>query len=135
MELGRAHGSPLLETFPAKNRAPLGWPERYRGFLSALRTTGLGLRTDRRGASSSDCFGAFGFTGFAALGLVLEAFVCEKHLFAGGKYEFGPALRALQNLVVVFHESVPPWTPSGGNAQTCARWAEKTDRDCLVQGV
>src|SRR5207244_1525670 len=34
--LRRAHGPPLLEAFPAKDRPPLGRPEGNGGFLSAL---------------------------------------------------------------------------------------------------
>ena len=46
---------------------------------------------------------AVGFAGFAPLGLVLEALVGEEHLLTGGEYELRSALRALQDLVVVFH--------------------------------
>src|ERR1700751_1437666 len=97
--LSRAHGSPLLEAFPAEHRAPLRWPERYRGFLAALRTTGLGFGANRgRPASATDRLRTFSLTRLAALRFVFEAFVGEEHLFAGGKNEFGAALRALQNL-------------------------------------
>src|SRR6266568_867895 len=41
--LRRAHGPPLLEAFPAKNRAPLRGTEGNGGFLPALRAIGLGL--------------------------------------------------------------------------------------------
>jgi hypothetical protein len=101
-----AHGAPLLETLPAEDRASLRWPERNGGFLPALRAAGFGLCADGRG-TSPDGFGAFGLTSLAALRLVLEALVGEKHLFAGSEHEFGSTLRALQNLVVVFHGSVP----------------------------
>jgi hypothetical protein len=46
---------------------------------------------------------ALGFAILAPLGLVLEALVGEKHLFAGGKDELLTAFRALQDLVVIFH--------------------------------
>jgi hypothetical protein len=112
-ELGGAHGAALLETFAAEDRAALGGPERNGGFLAALRARGFGFRADRRSAcASSNALGALGFAGFAALGLVLEAFIGEEHLFAGGENELGATLRTLQDLIVVFHEP-PPLAPDG----------------------
>lgn len=55
-------------------------------------------------APASSTFSAFRFATFAAFGFVFEAFVGEKHLFAGGKHKFSTTLRTLQHPVVVFHE-------------------------------
>jgi hypothetical protein len=42
--------------------------------------------------ASTSALGSFGLASFAALGLVLEAFVGKKHLFAGSKNEFSATL-------------------------------------------
>ena len=105
--LRRTHRSPLLETLAAEHRASLRWPKGNRGFLPALRAAGLGFRT-HRAAVSARGLRALGLAGLATFRLVLEALVGEKHLFAGGKYKLGATLRALQNLVMEFHGSVPP---------------------------
>jgi hypothetical protein len=129
-----AHGAPLLEAFTAENRTPLRWPERDSGFLPALRAAGLGLCADGRGTSSNG-FGTFGLTSFAALRLVLEALVGEKHLFAGSKHEFGCAFRALQNLVMVFHGSVPLDPRMGeGTRRLLHGGPRKNNRDLLGPG-
>src|SRR6267143_1302069 len=52
--------------------------------------------------------GALRFTGLTPLGLVLEALVGEKHLFAAVEHKLRTALRTLQHLVVVFHEPLSP---------------------------
>src|SRR5260221_2175556 len=119
--LRRAHCPPLLKTFPAEYRAALRRPERHGGLFPALRTTGLGFRA-HRAAIASRVFRALGFASLAPLGLILEALVGEEHLFATGKNKLGATLRALQNLVMEFHGSVPPWDPNRkGNAQIAAR--------------
>jgi hypothetical protein len=46
---------------------------------------------------------AIGFARLAPLGLVLKAFVGEKHLLAGGEDELSRTFSALQNPVMVFH--------------------------------
>ena len=51
--------------------------------------------------------GASCFAPFTSLRFVLEALVGEEHLFAGGKYKLGVALRALQDPIVIFHEALP----------------------------
>jgi hypothetical protein len=100
--LCRAHGSPLLEAFTAKNRPPLRWPERNRGFLPALRAIGFRFRARRSGVSTA-AFRTFRLARFAALRFVLEPLVGEKHLLAGSEHELCTAFRTLQHLVVVFH--------------------------------
>src|SRR5258708_26635486 len=119
--LRRAYCPPLLEAFPAEYRAALRRPERHGGLFPALRTTGLGFRA-HRAAIASRVFRALGFAGLTPLGLVLEALVGEEHLFATGKNKLGATLRALQNLVMEFHASVPPCDPNRkGNAHIAAR--------------
>jgi hypothetical protein len=54
--------------------------------------------------------GALGLTVFATFGFVFKTLVGEKHLFAGSENKFLIALRALQDLIVVFH------TPLRGSA-------------------
>jgi len=58
-------------------------------------------------AASATAFGALGFARFTAFWFVLEAFVGEKHLFAGGKHKLGATFRALQDLIVEFHDPLP----------------------------
>jgi hypothetical protein len=105
-----AHGSALLKAFPAEHRAPLGWPERHGCFLAALRAICLGFRAHLQAAAVGVTTATFGASCFATLtpfGFVLETFVGEKHLFAGGKYKLGAALRTLQDPIVIFHEALP----------------------------
>lgn len=47
--------------------------------------------------------GAIGFTRFASLRLVFEAFVGEEHLFAGGENKLCATIGTLQNPIMVFH--------------------------------
>jgi hypothetical protein len=100
-----AHGTALLEALAAKNRAALSRAEGHRSFLSALRAICLRFGAHRRTATSSSAasFGALGFASLAALGLVLEALIREKHLLARSKNKLGATLRTLQDLIVVFH--------------------------------
>jgi hypothetical protein len=98
------HRPPLLETLAAVDWAPLRGLERNRGFLPALRAHGLGLdalNAAVRGRSSA--LRSRGFARLAPLGLVLEALVGEKHLLAGGEDKLRPTVRALQDLVMIFH--------------------------------
>src|SRR5215469_4738845 len=115
--LCRAHGPPLLEAFPAKNRPPLGRPEGNGGFLAALRAIGLGLRACRSGVPAA--FGPFRFAPLAALGFVLKSLVGKKHLLAGSEHELGTAFGTLQHLVVVFHEALSPGPVGRGLGGLC----------------
>src|SRR5712692_5403997 len=102
LQLGRgAESSPLLEALAAIHGPTLRRLEGNRGFLPALRAGRLRFRTLEIPRASG--FRAFGFARLAPLGLVLEALVGEKHLLAGGEHKLGAALRALQDLIVVFH--------------------------------
>jgi hypothetical protein len=95
----------LLEALPAKDRPALRRTERHRSLFPALRTIRFRFGAHRGIASSSAAttFRALGLAGLAALGLVLEALIREKHLFARSKYKLGATLRTLQDLIVVFH--------------------------------
>jgi hypothetical protein len=104
--LCRAHRTPLLEALPAKHRAPLRRPERNGRFLAALRAICFRFRPHRTATPAA--FSSFRLAGFATLRFVLETFVGEKHLFAGGKYELCTTLGTLQDLIVIFHEPLSP---------------------------
>jgi hypothetical protein len=96
----------LLEALPAKDRPALRRTERHRSLLPALRTIRFRFGAHRGIASSAAAtttFRALGLASLAALGLVLEALIREKHLFARSKYKLGATLRTLQDLIVVFH--------------------------------
>jgi hypothetical protein len=83
----------------------LGRLEGDRSFLAALRAHSGGF--DALVALPAQHVGAFRLAGLAALGFVLEAFVREEELFAGGEHEFGAAVDALQGLILVFHNWLP----------------------------
>jgi len=105
-----AHGSALLEAFPAEDWAALRRTEGNGGVLAALRTGGLGLRAHlRRAASTAGActFGALGFATLATFRFVFEAFVGEEHLFAGRKDKLRTTFGTLQDLIVEFHEPLP----------------------------
>jgi len=106
LKLGRAHGAPLLEALAAIHRAPLRRPEWNSRFLSALRAVRFRFRPHRTAAPAT--FGSLRLAGFATLRFVLKAFVGEKHLFAGGKYELSTTLGTLEDLIVIFHEPLSP---------------------------
>jgi hypothetical protein len=100
---GWARRSPVLETFPAIDRAPLRGFERNCRFFGALRANcfrfySLCCAIGRASACPAVCFACF-----APLGLVFEALVGEKHLLARCKYKLGRTFGALQDPIVVFH--------------------------------
>jgi len=108
--LRSAHGAALLKAFTAEYRTSLCGTKRYGGLLAALRAVGLGLRSHGHGAPAATAactFGTLGLAAFAPFRFVFEAFVGEEHLFAGSKNKLSATLRALQHLVVVFHEPLP----------------------------
>jgi len=106
LKLGRAHGPPLLKALAAIHRAPLRRPEWNGRFLSALRAVCFRFRPHRTAAPAT--FGSLRLAGFATLRFVLKAFVGEKHLFAGSKYELSTTLGTLEDLIVIFHEPLSP---------------------------
>jgi hypothetical protein len=85
----------------------LRWPEGNRRFLAALRAGRLCFRPHLPAVTSAT-FGTLRLAAFTSFRFVLEAFVREKHLFAGRKYKLGAALRTLQDLVMEFHLPLPP---------------------------
>lgn len=99
---------PLREAFAAEHGPALRRPEGNRGLFSTLRAggssfnAGVMMSVPRRGGSRKHSH-AFGLTGFAAFGLVLELLVVEEELFARGKNELGAAVDAGQNFVLKFH--------------------------------
>lgn len=96
--------SPLLETFAAIHRASLCGLERDRRFFTALRANGLGFHSLYAGrCASTIARRTVRFARLAPLGLILEALIGEKHLFAGGENEFSRTFGALQDPIVVFH--------------------------------
>ena len=91
----------LLETGAAENGPALRGLEWDRSFSAAGRAGGSGLRTHAAAA------GALCLALLAMLGVVLELFVVEKQLFAGGEHELRPAIVTLQNSVDKFHGRLP----------------------------
>ena len=96
-----AHGPPLLETFAAEHGPALRRAERNCRFLPALRAGRFGFRPLEAISPWTRALRAFGFAVLAPLGLVLEALIGEKHLFAGGEDKLLTAFRALQDLSLI----------------------------------
>jgi len=138
-----AHGPPLLETFAAEHGPTLRRAERNCGFLSALRAGRFGFRPLEAISTWAwtRALRAFGFAILAPFGLVLEALVGEKHLFAGGEDKLLTAFRTLQDLIVIFHTLLrgstlvgeptsPPifvrfcWDTPGKNVGPNSDWSE-----------
>jgi len=115
---GRA---PLLEALATVNRTPLSGLERYSRFLAALGTDCRGLHALETVAACR--LVALRFAGLAPLGFVSEALVGVKELFASGKYEFRPAVDALQDPILVFHASPPLVEPA---QPAVGRWPLQT---------
>ena len=122
-----AHGSPLLKTFAAIHGTPLSWLKWDGGFFPALRTDGFRLYAlnaiSRRYRSA---LRPRRLTGFAPLGLVLESFVGEKHLLAGSEHKLRPAVRALQDLIVIFHGPLRAWPGDDRRSESDASRHELT---------
>src|SRR6267154_1246560 len=95
------HGPPLLKAFTAEHGTPLRRAEKNSCFLPTLRAGRFGFRPLEVPLARD--LGAFGLAVLTPLGLVLEALVGEKHLFAGGENKLLTAFRTLQDLIVVFH--------------------------------
>jgi hypothetical protein len=99
--------SPVLETFPAIDRAPLRGLKRNRRFFGALRADCLGFYSLRRAGGRTAARCTVCFACFAPLGLVFETLVGEKHLLARCKNKLGRTFGALQDPIVVFHTLLP----------------------------
>jgi hypothetical protein len=103
--LSRGHLPLLPKAFTAQNRAALGWAEGDGSVFSALRADRAGFHfgktvTSGGGTNHRDTLRLAGPT---VLGFILELFVVEEQLFAGGENEIGIAIDALQHLVLEFH--------------------------------
>lgn len=98
---GETHRAPPLEAFAAVHRTALRGLEGDRGLLAALRANRLGF--DALHARRTVTLRAAGFARFATFRFVLEAFVGEKHLFAGREDKFSATIGTLQNPIMVFH--------------------------------
>lgn len=105
---GCASGAALLEAFATEHRTPLCWLKRDGRFFAAMRAARARLHflisVCRSRADSSN---AFSFAGLAALWLVLELFVVEEKLFAGGEEKLRAAVDALEQPVLEFHVRSP----------------------------
>ena len=97
----RTHRPPLLKAFTAEHGTPLRRAERNSRFLPTLRAGRFGLRPLEVALARG--LRALGLTVLTPLGLVFEALVGKKHLFAGGENKLLTAFRTLQDLIVVFH--------------------------------
>jgi hypothetical protein len=64
------------------------------------------------------------------LGIVLELFVVEEKLLAGGEYEFSAAIDALQDLILEFHGRLPQEQGMGRNRPWCST-ARRSRFPCL----
>jgi hypothetical protein len=105
--LCRAQRSSLLEALAAKNWTTLRGPERHSRFLAALRARSFCFRAHWRGTATTT-LSTLGLATLAPLRFVLETFVGEEHLFAGGKNKLSTTLRTLQDTIVIFHEPLSP---------------------------
>ena len=101
---GGGDGPFQLEALTAEHGPALRGFERHGGFDAALRTVRSGLGAGQVYASGTGpgtlrASRAFGFAGFTALGIVLEGFVEEENLFAGGEKELSPTLSADEHFI------------------------------------
>jgi len=98
-----ADGSPLLKALAAIHRASLRRLEGNRSLFPALRADRFRFHSLNAPRTRFIPLRAICLARLAPLRLVLEALVGEEHLFARGEDEFSPTIRALQDLVMVFH--------------------------------
>src|SRR4029450_10882885 len=105
LDPARSSEFPRLEAFAAENGASLRRTERHRGLFPAGRTVGRGLYAlaAHRAATARRAGGPLGLAALAALGFVLEILVGEEELLAGCPDERGPAVHAVQGLVLELH--------------------------------
>jgi len=97
-----------LKALATEDRPPLSRLEWDGGFFPALRAGSPSFDFGIRGSGtwsgcSTEHGDAFGLTGLAPFGFVLELFVVEEQLFSGREHEVGPAIDALEYLVLEFH--------------------------------
>ena len=113
LSLSRCCGRTLpLEAFPAQYRTTLRGLERDSCLFAASGACGARLHLlveiAAAGSAMSHIRRALRLAILATLGFVLELFIVEKELFAGGKYEVVTAIHALQVSVLEFHFRSPP---------------------------
>ena len=95
-----------MEAFAAEHRASLRRLEGDGGLLAAGGTGRFCLDLVVAAiATGAYLCRTFAFAGLAALGFILELFVVEEKLFAGGKNEIGPTINALEGPILKFHLS------------------------------
>ena len=92
----------LLKADAAENRPALSGLEGHRCFSAALRTVDPGFRAHPGAAAD-----ALRLALLAVLGVVLELFLVEEKLLAGGEYKLSAAIAALQDSVLKFHGQLP----------------------------
>ena len=102
-----------MEAFATEDGASLGGLEGDGGLFAAGGAIGAGLHLGvlalaGRVGLQAELFGAFGLAAFAAFGFVLELFVVEEELLAGGEDEVRTAVDTFESLVLEFHSSLPP---------------------------
>lgn len=130
---GRSGSAPVLEAFPAIDRAPLRGLERNGRLFSALRADRLGFYALHAAGTRFSSLGAICFAGLATLGFVLESLVREKHLLAGCEYELRSTIGAFQDLVMVFHTLLRG--PGSLGAGRGAASSQRTDKLPRVSAV
>ena len=108
---GARHRPPLLEAFPAKNRAPLAGTEWHRGLLAAMRTNrrGFHLGVGVRGADTPHHRNPLVFARLAAFGFVFKLFIVEKELFTRREDKLCSTINTLQYLVLELHRENAPF--------------------------
>jgi hypothetical protein len=84
-----------LETFPAKDRTPLGWPERNCCFPSALGANSGSFNASGRPTAFGRAILPFYFTRLTALRLIPEILLVIKLLFTRGKDKVRSAIHTL----------------------------------------
>ncbi len=101
----RACTPPLLKAFTAEHGPSLRGFKRNRRFFTALRANSFGLDPlhASRARARTRALSAVPFARLAPFGFVLKTLVRKKHLLAGCENKFRRAIRALQDLVAVFH--------------------------------
>jgi hypothetical protein len=103
---GNPDRSPMLKAFPAKDGTTLSRLEGDCRLLPALRANRFGfdaLSPGRTVTGAASPLRACCLAGLAALRLVSEPFVGEKHLFAGRENKLRPTIGTLQDPIMVFH--------------------------------
>jgi hypothetical protein len=134
---GSGSGAFVLEALAAEDGASLSGLEGDGGLFAAGGAIGAGLHLGVLALAGSvglqaELFGAFGLAAFAALGFVLELFVVEEELFAGGEDEIGTTVDALESLVLEFHSNLPPGAEDPLRIPHHGRGRSLVERSCTL---